>query len=632
MRSSLSLSAALLVFVAPAASAVPVTLAESPRSLVEQAAAAYGVYDINRAEALYRRASNDPQASPPDRGIARREWARIIWLVDGDAAAARKILEAGIAEDPDPCPAALLYARMLGGGGKSGSARIDALAVQCLAIEPGIAVERVRARMLEAAAAPSPDPLLREANGRWDALPLDAQSGPAGSRLLLALGLLSHDAERALAGWRSYFGLGAGEDAPQGLRSLAPDAAGTFERGLAPDAPSSDRLALAILLMRAGFAEELRRFAAGALEGIAADDAERRTIDAYLALRTAIDAEVLAHDRRYARHGAADEDAYEERLRRILAAAVASLGRAGKVDGAGEDPWPALRRHFNLFGTIGKSNGVSSLHLGHVVVDEQMSVTQDGRSGTLRFLAIDLMAQNGFSGWLADGAGGPGGWAVDGTTIIQVRPRFMATVETSLALARPGAARDRALREIETKRRSDRAIARNEPISYLPGVRDRLRLQGIDDIVASVRAAGISEAGFAPAFRKAYAEATFGSAIVAHEGRHALDQIEFPGGRALPNEELEYRAKLSEIAFSVSPRLALSSIYSPLFGGSTGHGIANRRLAAELARWIAANGDQVAGYDPQRTPLEQLDPLTNDQLRAIVPALDTAVRAGAPVS
>ncbi|WP_165356261.1 hypothetical protein [Sphingosinicella sp. BN140058] len=594
------------------------------RSLVDQAAAAYGVYDVNRAEALYRRAAEDPKASPADRGVARREAARIAWLVDGDAATARRLLDRGIGEDPDPCPAALLYARILNAQVAAGDGPIDGLALRCRAVEPGVAVERARARMLAAAGAREGRPaLVRAAEAAWAALPADARSSPAGARLRLALGLLAGDGAGAYAGWRSYFGLAPGEDSPQALQPLLSDAMSVFRRGAAIGGDPRDRLALALLLMRTGFDEELRGFIADApwWQALGDQDPGRRTIGAYLRLRASLDAAVLAHDRHYARHGASNEDQFEQGLTSMLSAAVAELGSTGP------DPWPELRRHFNLFGTIGKSNGVSSLHLGHVVVDAQRSVTQDGRSGTLRFIAIDTMAQNGFSGWLADGAGGPGGWAVEGTTIVQVRPRFMATVETSLALARPGEARDRALRETARKRASDRAIAAAEPIAFLPGVRDRLRLQGIDDIVAQVRGAGTPEAEFAAAFRKAYSEATFGSAILAHEGRHALDQVEFTGTHALANDELEYRAKLSEIAFAASPRLALSSIYGPLFGGSSGHGIANRRLAADLAAWIRAHPDEVAAYDAGLTPLEQLDRLSNDQLRAIVRGLDARLRS-----
>jgi hypothetical protein len=624
MRTSLyaSVLAALLAGAAGAAAATPIP---AEPSLVEQAAAAYGVYDVGRAEALYRQAADDRNGKAFERAVARREQARIAWLVDGDADRATALLEASIPQDPDPCPAALLYARILSDArGKAAAPWIEDVAGRCVAIEPGVAIERVRVRMLAAAAGSGRERgrLLGIANSAWDQLPVDARSGPSAARLQLSLGLISRDAERAFAGWHGYFGLEPGEEAPQGLRESVSDPRGTLRRGLASSAAPRDRLALAMMLLRAGFHEDLERFVAGgALAGASRDNPAVRTVTSYLRLRSALASAILAHDRRVARDRAADTPDYEEMLRRLLREAVAALGETG------EDPWPALRRHFNLYGVIGKSNGVSSLHLGHVVIDDRLDIAQGKRAGIIRFIAIDMMVHNGFSAWLIDGAGGAGGWAADGTTIVQVRPRFLAGVETALAAARPGPARDRALREIETKRLSDQAIAAAQQIAFLPGVRDRLRLNGIDDIAAQVRASGRSDAMSARAFRKAYGDATFGSAILAHEGRHVLDQAEFTGARALANDELEYRAKLSEIALAASPRLALSSIYSPLFGGTSGHGIANRRLAGDLARWIEANRGQIVGHDPARTPLEQLDLLSNEQLRAIAGELDAAIQA-----
>ena len=591
---------------------------------IDQAAAAYGVYDIGRAESLYEAVADDPGSSDRDRAVARRELARIAWLVDAEAVRARRLLSASIPEDPDPCPAARLLARVLNDGNApvEAPAWLDPLATRCLAIEPGVAIERIRSLAHQAAVLSGREQagVVGGALHAYRTLPVDVRSSPDASRLLLTLGLLSGDPATALEGWRGYFGLPEGETLPEALRGPDLDGRRIFEGGLAVDASPNARLDLAVLLMRAGFHEDLRRFvAAGGIDSRRlAGDERARTVTAYLHLVERLQTTIAAHDRYYARHGERDEDGYEARLRELLREAVAALGDRS------EDPWPALRRHFNLYGVIGKSNGVSGIHLGHVITDERTRVAQGARSGSLRFVAIDNMIHNSFSGWLADGASGPGGWASDGATIVQVRPRYLSVVETALSWAQPGEARERALREMEAKRQSDRAIARSEPIAYLPGVRDRLRLQGIDDIAERVREEIENPADFAPAFRRAFSAAVFGSSITAHEGRHVLDQLEFSGDAALPNPELEYRAKLSELAMAASPKLALSSIYSPLFGGTSGHGIANRRLAEALADWVDAHSEQVEGYDPQLTALEQIDRLTNDQLRSIARSLDPA--------
>jgi hypothetical protein len=90
----------------------------------------------------------------------------------------------------------------------------------------------------------------------------------------------------------------------------------------------------------------------------------------------------------------------------------------------------------------------------------------------------------------------------------------------------------------------------------------------------------------------------------------------------MDDSNLEYRAKLSELALSDYPRLALSNIAADTVGDGTAHGEANARVMRELAAWIGANRRQVAGFDPAQPAIVQLDRLTDGQLRAIARNLD----------
>jgi hypothetical protein len=600
--------------------------AEAVAASIEQAQAAYGVYDVKVAEALYASVSKDPQASAKDRASAKRELARIAWLVDGNRAKALGLLEQSLPGDPDPCPAAHLYARILNDGAQHSPtpSKLSPFAAACQEVEPGVAVEAVRSRLLEAAASP---PRFRKAKAaaalaEWKKLPRAARSGLAATRLQLAIGLVSKDATQALEGWRSYFWLENGQAAPQALGISDAGVISAFAKGLLPEARREDSLALARVLLRAGFYDEFRRLAADHdLERTSrARDESWRPFATYIGMRESLMREILAHDRAYARAGAAEEHAYEKRLQAILADAAVALG------GDGNDPMPTLHAAYGLWGTApGRTNGVSGIHLGHMIVDERQKVAQDGRDGSIRFIVLDNMIHNSFSAWLMDGVSAPGGWAENGSTIIQVRPRFLHSIDSFARLASEGKARSRALAEMEEQRKADRAIASKTPVAFLPGVRARLRLQGIDLMAAQVRRALPAGSDFDLALRKAYWSALIDSSITAHEGRHVLDQAEFRGRAELSADELEYRAKLSEIRFAPRPLLALSSIYSPLFGGESGHGIANKRLMADFARWIAANKARIAGYDPALTELEQLDKLSEAQIVAIAESLDPAV-------
>jgi hypothetical protein len=603
-----TLSLTLLLLLAPTA-AHAATFAE--------AQAAYGLFDVTKAEALYRDVAADPTAPAKDRAAATRELARIAWLVDGQRDKARSMLAASLPNDPDPCPAAHLAMRISNDAAvpPASDAAAARLAAACLETEPGVALEGIRTLERRAASRPAAErrAAAAEALRRLAKLPGGARDSMLGARLQLSLGILADDAEAALLGWRRYFWLEPGVSAPQALSgNIEP----TFRAGLASSPPRPAALRFAALLMRAGFDDELRGYADRHRLARAGDDAWK-PLGIYIELRDALAREILAHDRKYARSGATEEAAYEQRLTGILTRAARQLGAA---DGP---PIEALHRAFGLWGTMpGKTNGVSGIHLGHTVVDERQKVAQDGRTGEIRFIALDNMVHNSFSAWLMDGASAPGGWAVDGATIVQVRPRYLMLIDGYARLARPGPARDRALAEAAAERRGDRAIAAATPIAFLPGVRSRLRLGGIDAIAANVRRSLAPGDSFEIAFKRAYLDALVTSAITAHEGRHVLDQASFKAACELANPELEYRAKLSEIRFAPSPRLAMSSIYSPLFGGTSGHGIANRRLATDFANWIGTHPDQVAGYDAALTPLEQLDKLSDEQFRQVATSLE----------
>jgi hypothetical protein len=617
MNRSLLLVAAALLTAAPVAAAT-----------IEDARAAYGLFDVNRAETLFREVAADPKATLKDRAAATRELARIAWLVDADAKKAAGLLASSLPTDPDPCPAAQLRMRILNELSPTAPLPVDAaaLADRCVVTDPGVALEGVRRLQLAAMHRPADRvALAKDGLAALAALPEDARLSTQGTALQLALGLLADDGAAALAGWRDWFWLKAGEGAPSAIGLKPMRAAAIFANGAVPAPDPAAALDLAELLVRAGFHADARAYAAR--HGLARAGGPRwQRLAVYFSFRDAIDREILTHDRRYARKGAADEDAYEKRLSALVEAAAKRIDPAGK-------PIEVLTRAFGLFGTEpGTTNGVAGIHLGHVIVDERQRAAQDGREGDIRFILLDNMVHNSFSAWLQDGSGQPGGWAVDGATIVQVRQPYRTSIDTWTRATSPGPARDKLLTEIEAQRSTDHAIAAaaGTEAAFLPGVRNRLRLAGLDRLAAQVRRDLKPGEDFAGAFRSIYWDTMVASSITAHEGRHVLDQASYTGACTLDNPELEYRAKLSEIRFARSPLLSFASIFGPLLGGTSGHGVANKRLIEEIVAWMSRNRGDIAGYDPAQTALEQLDKLSDAQLIAVTTGLDRKAVAGPP--
>jgi hypothetical protein len=250
-------------------------------------------------------------------------------------------------------------------------------------------------------------------------------------------------------------------------------------------------------------------------------------------------------------------------------------------------------------------------------------VTQYGHRATVTFVIIDGIVTNGLQSWAWDEAGAHGGWQ-RGDTIVEVRPIF---VEHTVALwqsASPESRRHEA-RSIALDSALDWQAAAADSIAYLPGVAARLRRDGRDAVIDSLRRAGVPDSTLGDAFVRIVSRLFRESSIVAHEGRHAIDD-RFP--RGFSPEEREFRAKLSEVAFSERPKLMMSSIVHPNIGDATPHGRANARVMLGLLHWMRAHAREIDRLDVTRPLLPQLPLLTGEQLRAAFRSMDPLAGKG----
>jgi hypothetical protein len=295
-----------------------------------------------------------------------------------------------------------------------------------------------------------------------------------------------------------------------------------------------------------------------------------------------------------------------------MLAATQQLMRDADLSG---DPREALRTAYGFYGTIGETSGFPSAHGGYIVQDEHMQIAQYGRSGDLRFIVVDHMISNGYQSWLWDGWAEVGGWAPDDATIVQARSAYTSGPLRELALSHDGDVRTTFLERIAREAPEERAALADNHIATLSATSHRLLLQAIDQMRARV---GDGDAAFiAESWR-----ATNQHSIFIHEGRHVLDKATYRVDHGLSDEELEFRAKLSELALADYPRLPLSSISSVNVGDGTSHGNANARILTAYRDWMNAHPGEIAGYDASVPALAQLDKLTDDQIRAVAHSID----------
>lgn len=608
MRSALCLAALLLAGCG----------ARAPET-IDGAMQAYSLNRVAEAESIFRKIAADPNAAARDRAQAHRQLGRIAWLIDGDSNRALAQVKQAFDAGDDRCATGRLEARIRHEArlGETLLPKVQALAAACEDPAQGDDIRlRGAAAALDLGAAGKADTLATAAQLIGSA-GQDARSSPIVCAMSLQLALLQGDAAAALQAWRDYFWL-SDTDVPQGLASAFPSAAPIFAEALAPGAAPAARLRLVDLLVHAGFAEQAESFArAGRLPELASRHPSWRRASTYFGARRDLEAALLASNRRVARGGdSADMEAllhgFEARL--MAAAGLSGEARAG------------LLRAYGLYGRWGETDDHNSIHLGHAIQRDRRLIEQYGHRAEVTFIALDNMLANGFNSWLWDGAAAAGGWTEEGPVIVQVRPEYVSTPLSGWSQFSGAAARKRILDRAGERAKADLAALRGKEVAYLPGLSDRLKLQVADQIGRRARAIAGADGDLRRAFLAEYWRASFQQSIFIHEGRHALDRALVRGIARFDDANLEYRAKLSELALADYPRLALFNIDADTIGGDSGHGIANALVLKNYVDWMRRHTAEIAGYDPRQPPLAQIDKLTDAQIRAVARALDPIAR------
>lgn len=595
---------------------------------VLRAGEAFSQHRLKDARLVLDSAVADRATGPVDRALAEQMLALLAWRYDGDLARGREHYRRALRLSVHRATAWAGLSRLEVAAGRTEEGRKAALrgvaAAQTLddsvlagtqlgaaAAEPALA-RALAGRPLAAADTAA----LRAALAVLRPLVAANPGLLKASRAQLTAALLLDDGPAALAAFRSYYLTLLGQpgslvDAPERVLARVLPA----WRGRA--APPAERLALFRALATARLFDEAEL--AGALPSAGTDTlAEVRTVAAYAAFNRRV-------------RGAADEFYRQTALGRgdrhaflvIFDAEAASLWRVLREPGdttsyrfAGFDA--RIARRFGAHLKLGITAGYYDLHLGHVVLEREEVVDQYGHRARLRYVSLDAMTSNGFQTWAWDGEAAHGGTA-DAETIYEVRPAradgALQAWERWVEHRAVGLRGDRLAEDSA----EDWARAARGPAVFLPGLLARLQRDGTAQVLAPLRARGLAGEPLRRAFVSALDAAWVQSGIFAHEGRHAIDRRL---GIPIAPADREYRAKLSEIAFSTVPRLALASIVQPNTGDATPHGQANAKALRGLDAWMRAHAGEIRGLDSSLPLLPQATRLSDDQIRAAFRSLD----------
>lgn len=585
---------------------------------------------LGAADSLFHVAAAD--SSPDIRRGGLEGAALVAWRYRDDDASAERLLQRALAEGDDSGATLAALARVRNAernwasatrlaldaagrlaatGRRDGARRALRLAVTA-GVEPML-VERIDGGVVDPGRRPSRDTLAL-AVSRLAAV-VHAAPGRADDSYALLLGALAvDDGPTALDAWVAYFDIGL-TTRPASLvaaqRTLA-DVLPTWNGARASEA-ARRRLVDALADSRLYIAAALVARAPGAPRprGRASD------IVVYAAFCRALT--VAAND--YYRRTLLGRATPPE-LTRLYTRLTSALWPKLSWPGAPPRYFPAgadqeLARRFAAFPHFGRSAGYFDLHYGHRLAEQRRTVVQYGHRATVHHVVIDGMASDGFQSWVWDSRGLHAGWQ-SGDAIVQVRPALAENPIALWEIVADSAAIVSTSAQLAIDSVADLARVTGRQIAYVPGTAFRLMRDGARALLDSLRGAGLTGDTLRGAFVQLADDAIREASIFAHEGRHAID-------RALgitDAAELEYRAKLSEIAFAPRPKLVLGGIVHASIGDPTPHGRANVRVLRGVVAWMVSHRQAIAGLDTSRALLPQLPLLSDAQLRTAFRSLD----------
>lgn len=601
----------------------------------QAAQAAYMQFDLAGSWDLFEKVAQDSHIDIEDRGRAMRKLALMEWKFNKDIVKAKDWAHKALKAGEETWATYIVLSRIELEAGNVNAAKEAAYQAEIAAesnAEKKYASIRFAEAVLKAAeqAKDGGEALLKQDlhQAMTDlSKVLDEEPGErSSSDLLLGIALRLGNGPMALKAWRSFYMVPDGEHAdgimasPCGtLETLLP---GWVDRPLAPSEQEEIVLALAD--------SYFYKYAAWLASNISSQEGTEHMNENHRIREIVVYSQYLEHLRditnEYYRKTALSMDMKDEFTNEFKTLSQELWKKLYFTDARPVFSDVLFRETLReRFGTVitslGYTGGYFGFAMGHVVVDDHRTIVQYGEEAVLAFIALDHMVSNFYTSWFWDGAAASGGWA-EPDTIFQVREAYAMGPFFEWRLATDPVERARIEEEIEKKNAQDDMLARKNPYAYLPGLDLRMKLAYWDRILQTVDKKGHKGSARCLAFINEYKRIKLAYSIFAHEGRHSIDQRMHPDFTHWSRHEKEFRAKLSQIAFSPDPQMAFCDVLCMNIGGDTAHGQANLRVVENLVEWMNQHRQGIKGLDPDRPLLPQFDLLTAEQIRSAVKSMD----------
>lgn len=291
-------------------------------------------------------------------------------------------------------------------------------------------------------------------------------------------------------------------------------------------------------------------------------------------------------------------------------------------DKPGKFSWDALIIALgNKFGAeyaSGKTNGYLAFYGGHAIQDQTKAINQYGKKGEIRYVSLDGIVANDFTGWYRNHIR-VGGWARK-NRFVRLRPAYARVGLRQWSILTDKVEQQKFLANLEQKLKEDELTAKKNPHTYLPGVVRKIEYRELKKIFEEVKSKAKTQDNLQLKFIKYMKNLTKNSSIFIHEGRHVIDKNL---SQKFTSAELEYRAKLSEVALSPYPMYVfIRQVMMHNIGSHSSHGQGNLMVVKNLTQWMESNAASIKGFDKNRPTLAQIDLLTDTQLKTALQSVD----------
>ncbi len=252
---------------------------------------------------------------------------------------------------------------------------------------------------------------------------------------------------------------------------------------------------------------------------------------------------------------------------------------------------------------------------GHGYIEETVHIEQYGRKGSFKYIKLHNFVGNIYDHWYQDFMG-IGGWASTDGEVMQVRNWYVNYPVSVWNRLNDQEEREKWQKGINNRMEKDRKLLEKDPYAFPTGLAAHIKFLRYDQMIQSLKQKGLNGMALKMAFLSDVEYFFEYTGMHLHEARHVLDNPIYLANREkYPLEAREFRAKLSEIAFSPDPHLVVAESILE-------EGTANRKVIEIIVNWMQENKESIKNYDSTKPDIMQLMSLTKDQLIEAVRSVD----------